>query len=112
MVLKYDASVKNKITLDSTGSDYAGLLAALTPDRNLYAYFRVDFTADDETKRTKFVFLSWGGENSPRLQKAQMSVHMNSVLDIIREFALKLQTDDKSDLSEERVIAQVKKINY
>lgn len=88
LVLGYDASVKNKINLEAQGNDHGEMLTHLKDDKNQYVYFRVDFTADDETKRTKFVFASWGGANSPRLQKAQMSVHASSILDIIREFAL------------------------
>ena len=106
---------KDNTTLEVIGKGSGGVdeaTALLKDDAVNYGMFRVNFTADDETTRTKFVFFAWAGPSASILKKGKMSVHKASVKTIFKDFAVELQTDNKADLSAENVVAQVKRVNY
>lgn len=48
-----------------------------------YGYLRV-VSGDSESKRSKFVFISWVGEKVGPLKRAKVSVHKASVKQIIQ----------------------------
>lgn len=77
-----------------------------------YGLFKVTFVADDETRRTKFVFVSWSGEKASILRRGKMSVHKASVKSIIKDFAIEVATGSLEDLTEEGFIERIKAINY
>merc|ERR1712000_99130 len=69
----------NTIKLEATGSgDVSDIRQYCEPNCCLYAYVRI-VTGDEESKRAKFVFISWTGESAPIMRKAKMSVHKASV---------------------------------
>eukprot|EP00027_Filamoeba_sp_ATCC50430_P012689 CAMPEP_0168574620 /NCGR_PEP_ID=MMETSP0413-20121227/19191_1 /TAXON_ID=136452 /ORGANISM="Filamoeba nolandi, Strain NC-AS-23-1" /LENGTH=135 /DNA_ID=CAMNT_0008608001 /DNA_START=355 /DNA_END=762 /DNA_ORIENTATION=+ len=76
-----------------------------------YGYLRV-VNKDEETTRTKFVFISWKGDNAPVLRKGKMSVHISDVKKIIKDYAFEIGTSDLSDLSEDAINKRVKAVNY
>ncbi len=79
---------------------------------NSFSSHQVKFTADDDTKRTKFVFVAWGGEKASILKRGKMSVHKASIKTIFKDFALEIATGNKDDLNEATFIERVKAINY
>jgi len=106
---------KDNSTIQVVGKGSGGVseaVALLHEDQVNYGMFRVNFTADDETVRTKFVLFAWGGPKASILKKGKMSVHKASIKTIFKDFALEIQTDTLDDLSEEAVIRQVKRVNY
>ena len=99
----------NKIV--SQGSGTGGLnelVGNLADDQVQYGYFSV-VTGDSESRRTKFVLLTWIGPNVGALKKARTSVHKSSVKEIFRDFAIEVQSDDKEDFAEDVVIQKVVK---
>jgi len=106
---------KNNNTIQVVGKGSGGISEAtrlLNDDAVNYGMFRITFTADDETERTKFVFFAWGGSSASILKKGNMSVHKASIKSIFKDFALEIQTDSIDDLAESEVIKQVKRVNY
>lgn len=73
-----------------------------------YAYVRIT-TGDQESKRAKFVFISWTGESAGIMRKAKVSVHKANVKSVFRDFAVELQAADADDLEESKVHAIVVK---
>jgi Cofilin/tropomyosin-type actin-binding protein len=55
----------------------------LEDDQVHYGYLRVT-SGDSESKRAKFVFISWVGERVGPLKRAKVSVHKASVKQIIQ----------------------------
>eukprot|EP01116_Phalansterium_solitarium_P008558 TRINITY_DN22488_c0_g1_i1.p1 TRINITY_DN22488_c0_g1~~TRINITY_DN22488_c0_g1_i1.p1 ORF type:complete len:145 (+),score=30.27 TRINITY_DN22488_c0_g1_i1:122-556(+) len=98
-----------KIVLQGKGDGGLNELGQLfEDDQAQYAFIRVT-SGDQESKRAKFVFISWCGEKVGALKRAKMSVHKASVKQIIKEFALEVHYTDKSEVSEEDLLSRVKK---
>jgi hypothetical protein len=69
-----------KIVLKGSGSGgFDELKSHLTDDTIAFCFVRF-ITGDEESKRAKFVFLSWCGEKVKALARAKLSVHKASTL--------------------------------
>merc|ERR1712146_406870 len=60
-------------------------------------------TGDEESKRAKFAFISWGGPSAKALARAKMSVHKASVKEVVRDFAIEYHASERADLDEEKI---------
>jgi hypothetical protein len=101
-----------KITLLGSGSGGADELAGhLKDDAVNFGYVRVT-NKDDETTRSKFVFVTWLGESAPVMRKGNMSVHVANVKQVIKDYSLDLKFSDRADVNENSIVAAVKKANY
>jgi len=97
----------NKIVVQATGSGgFNELKDKFKDDECQYAFVRF-VTGDEESKRSKFVLLTWGGEKAPTLKRAKLSVHKASVKSVIRDFALELHCSNHEELDEHRIKALV-----
>jgi len=99
----------SKIVLQGKGS--GGLNEAADTfqnDQAQYAFLRV-ISGDQESKRAKFVFVSWCGEQVGALKRAKMSVHKASVKQVIKEFSVEVHYTDKAELNEAELLQRVKK---
>jgi len=110
LVLGYDGNTRIKV--DAVGSGGIDALASnLNEDACQYGYARVTYQ-DDETKRTKFIFLSWAGEKSSILRRGKMSIHKANIKSVIKDFALEFHVTDRDEISEKAVVAKVRAANY
>jgi len=99
----------DKLHVEATGEGSIGELASHFQDNACqYAYVRVT-TGDQESKRAKFVFISWTGPSAGVMRKAKVSVHKANVKSVFRDFAVELQAAEADDLEESKVIATVVK---
>lgn len=122
------ASYENnkRIVLTGKGSGGADELASHLDNANCaYGYVKV-IAKDEETTRTKFVFITWKGDNAPVMRKGisklfattiyllkgNMSVHIGNVKAVIKDFSLELQVTDKAELSDDILLKKVKSVNY
>lgn len=88
-VFKYEG--KKKIVFAAKGNgDLSELAEQFNDDEAAFAFLRVT-TGDEESKRAKFVLVSWCGEKVGALARANMSVHKASVKDICRDFVSRLR---------------------
>ena len=82
VALGYEGNAK--IVLQGKGSGgLSELTSEFKDDQCQYAYLRV-ISGDSESRRTKFVFISWCGEQVGALKRAKMSVHKASVKTVIK----------------------------
>jgi len=103
-VFTYDGT-----TIKSTGTGNGGLNDLknhLKNDERAYGFLRVT-SGDEESKRAKFVFLSWCGPDVKALAKAKQSVDKAAVKDVIRNFAVEIHYTDLDEVNEERLHKQV-----
>jgi hypothetical protein len=71
---RFLASYENnkKVTLTGKGTGGADELASHLDDANCaYGYVKV-ISKDEETTRTKFVFITWKGDNAPVMRKGKL----------------------------------------
>lgn len=97
----------NEISTGKTGTGGLNELAEEFKDNEKsYAYLRV-VAGDEESKRAKFVFISWCGPEVKALAKAKQSVEKASVKDILRSYAVEIHYTDKEEVNEDRLMKQV-----
>ncbi|KAJ5069708.1 coactosin [Anaeramoeba ignava] len=107
-VFSYEAD-SNKLQVIGTGTQSVDeFLPLLADDIVAYVYFRV-ISGDEESKRPKFVFTTWIGDNVKIMRKAKVSVHKADVKKIVRQFAVEMQAFDHDDLAIEQVMKEVRK---
>ena len=82
-----------KIVLQGKGEGgLSELVGNLQADQAQFGYLRV-ISGDSESKRAKFVLLTWCGQNVGALKRAKISVHKASVKNILKvDFHLQLIT--------------------
>ncbi|KAK5581766.1 hypothetical protein RB653_003344 [Dictyostelium firmibasis] len=107
-LFKYEG--KNKIVLAGKGSGgFAELAQELDqPEERLYAYLRVT-SGDEESKRSKFAFISWCGDKVGPLAKANVSVHKASVKQVIKNIGVEFHYTTKEDIDEEELMTKIRK---
>merc|ERR1711943_34715 len=92
-----------KIVFQAKGSDgFDGFAAALKDDQCQYGFVRFT-TGDEESKRAKFAFISWGGPSAKALARAKMSVHKASVKEVVRDFAIEYHAAERADLDADKI---------
>merc|ERR1711974_378649 len=102
VVLNY--TDKSSLGVQSSGTTgIEGLLECLSEDQAQYAYLRVT-TGDEESRRTKFVLISWCGPGVKALARAKMSVKK-----IFRDYSVEMHATEKSELAEKTILDRVKK---
>jgi hypothetical protein len=70
LIISYASSVGDKLTLSSTGSGGLEELSTKLDDSQAqYAYVRVEYANDTESKRVKFVLVIWIGEGTKVMRK-------------------------------------------
>eukprot|EP00002_Diphylleia_rotans_P035343 TRINITY_DN76_c0_g3_i1.p2 TRINITY_DN76_c0_g3~~TRINITY_DN76_c0_g3_i1.p2 ORF type:complete len:140 (-),score=36.02 TRINITY_DN76_c0_g3_i1:550-969(-) len=78
-------------------------------DQVQFGFLRV-ISGDEQSKRAKFVFITWVGDNAPVMKKARVSIQKNDVKTVIKSFALELHVTKREELVEEDVMFRVKKV--
>ncbi|KAF2244940.1 actin depolymerizing protein [Trematosphaeria pertusa] len=104
LVLKYASATSDSLQLDKTGTgDIAELCESLGDDEAAYAYVRQKIGNDEYSERTKFVFIVWQGPKTEVMRKAKMSFQSGQVKQVIRAYAVEIQTSDKKELEADQV---------
>jgi hypothetical protein len=110
LLLGYENN-KKIVFLESGSGGVNELAGKLQPSDCYYGYARLQ-VKDNETTRTKFVFITFKGENAPVMRKGNMSVHITNVKSKIKDFSLQFNAVDPSEVTEEEVLKRIKSINY
>ncbi|CAD0115206.1 unnamed protein product, partial [Aureobasidium uvarum] len=105
MVLKYISGTSDALKLDSTGEgDIAEMVEHLGDDEAAYAFVRMQVGNDELSTRIKFVFVSWCV-----MRRAKMTTQIGQVKQVLRSYAIEIQTDSKTDLKESEVTMKLRK---
>ncbi|CAM1292795.1 COTL1 (predicted) [Pycnogonum litorale] len=97
-VYKYEG---NSLMPHSTGVGFGEFKDCFNDDERLFGYYRID-GGDELSKRKKFLFVTWLGENVSPLKKAKISTDKPFVKNIITNFGVEIFIDNKVDLDEEK----------
>eukprot|EP00178_Gracilaria_changii_P025250 TRINITY_DN7785_c0_g1_i1.p1 TRINITY_DN7785_c0_g1~~TRINITY_DN7785_c0_g1_i1.p1 ORF type:complete len:150 (+),score=43.13 TRINITY_DN7785_c0_g1_i1:26-475(+) len=105
----YADAKSNDIVSQATGSGNVEKMAENFKDDEVqYGYVRVTL-GDEQSKRAKFLFVAWVGENVGGLRKGRVSVHKADVKTILKEYSVEISATDRDDLSLEAVTKAVVK---
>ena len=102
---KYDGST---IVPGGHGSDYEEFKSQCTVDSRVFGFVRI-MTGDAMSKRSKFTFITWIGENITGLQRAKISTDKALVKDAVPTFAKEFLISDPKELEEEYLRTELKK---
>ncbi|KAF2748773.1 actin depolymerizing protein [Sporormia fimetaria CBS 119925] len=109
MVLRYESPTSDSLELHATGTgDIAEMTEALG-DGAAYGYVRMKVGNDEYSERTKFVFVAWAGPNTKIMRKAKMSFQIGQVKQLVRAYAVEIQTSDKKELDAEAVTMKLRR---
>eukprot|EP01105_Mastigella_eilhardi_P007468 TRINITY_DN18902_c0_g1_i1.p1 TRINITY_DN18902_c0_g1~~TRINITY_DN18902_c0_g1_i1.p1 ORF type:complete len:157 (-),score=65.12 TRINITY_DN18902_c0_g1_i1:136-606(-) len=103
MILNYTDNTYKKLVLGATGEGVGeeGLnevKAKLEDDKSQFVFIKF-ITGDSESKRAKFLFVSWVGERVSPLKRAKISVHKPIVKTVIKNFACEDHCTTQDDVN-------------
>ncbi|OBZ67985.1 Coactosin [Grifola frondosa] len=110
LLVDYESDRSDKLQLTSTGSGgLTELRDRLDESKASYAYVRVQYANDKESKREKFILVVWIGPNCKVMRKAKISVHAADVKSVLRVFSIEVAAREKDDLKEDPIIVRLRK---
>jgi hypothetical protein len=110
LLITYEEGSNNKKwTLAGKGSGgLEELKSNIGPEFLGFGYLRV-VSGDDLSKRAKFVFIKYLSKGLKMTVKAQLNLHRGDVEKVLNQINVAIEADGLDDLSEEAVLARVKK---
>ncbi|KAI2602199.1 actin depolymerizing protein [Hypoxylon sp. NC1633] len=110
LLLSYASAVGDKLVLSGTGSGgLADLATKLDDAQAQYAYVRVEYANDSESKRVKFVLVIFIGERTKVMRKARVSIESGNVKRALSHHSISVDARDKSDVDEKDIVARLRK---
>ncbi|CAK5274798.1 unnamed protein product [Mycena citricolor] len=126
VLLDYENDRSDKLVVTGTGTGgLAELRESLDDGKASYAYVRVSYSNDKESKREKFILVVWIGPSCKVMRKAkagklhprnnrsdfarQISVHSADVKSTLRVFSIEVAAREKDDLNEEPIVVRLRK---
>ena len=95
------------IGLQAKGSsEWSEFVSHFKEDQAQFGFVRVT-TGDSESKRAKFVFISWVGTAVSPLKRAKVSVHKASVKEVVRDYAVEVYAEQIDELDYDKVLTTV-----
>ncbi|OAL51787.1 actin depolymerizing protein [Pyrenochaeta sp. DS3sAY3a] len=109
LILKYASPTSDNLTLAASGSGDIAEMTESLGDEAAYAYVRMKLGNDEYSERVKFVFVIWQGPNTKVMRKAKMSFQSGQVKQVIRTYAVEIQTSDTKELEADAVTLKLRK---
>ncbi|KAK6078490.1 adf-like domain-containing protein [Seiridium cupressi] len=110
LLISYASAVGDKLTLTGTGTGgLAELAEKLDESQAQYAYVRVEYANDTESKRVKFALVVWIGENTKVMRKARVSIESGTVKRVLAHHSISVDARDKSDVTEKEIVPRLRK---
>lgn len=110
LIISYASTVGDKLTLTATGTGGLDELATKLDDSQAqYAYVRVEYANDTESKRVKFALIIWIGEGTKVMRKARVSIESGAVKKVLGHHSIQVDARDKGDLDEKDIIIRLRK---
>ena len=85
------------------------LASQLDDGQAQYAYVRVEYANDSESKRVKFVLIVWIGENTKVMRKARVSLESGEVKNVLSHHSVAVTSSDRAELKEADMIVRLRK---
>ena len=110
LIISYAAAVGDALKLTGTGTGGISELATqLDATQAQYAYVRVEYANDTESKRVKFVLVIWIGEGTKVMRKARVSIESGTVKKVLGHHSIQVDARDKGDLDEDDIVTRLRK---
>ncbi|KAK0725938.1 hypothetical protein B0H67DRAFT_480712 [Lasiosphaeris hirsuta] len=110
LLISYAAATGSQLTLAATGSGgLAELAGALDDGQVQYAYARVEYANDAESRRVKFAVVVWIGPATKVMRKARAGIESGAVKKVLAHHSIQVDAGDRRDLDEGDIVARLRK---
>ncbi|KAJ4298329.1 hypothetical protein N0V88_003354 [Collariella sp. IMI 366227] len=110
LLISYTAAAGNQLALSKTGTGGLAELAGELDDSQVqYAYVRVEYANDAESKRVKFAFVVWIGGSAKVMRKARASIEAGAVKKVLSHYSVQVDASEKRDLDEADIVTRLRK---
>jgi hypothetical protein len=110
LALRYADTKPDALTVSATGTGgLSEFVSSLASDEAVFGYVRLTIGNDEYSQRSKFCFIRWCGPDVKVMRKARLGIQSGEVREVIRTYAVEIQTDEKKELEEERVMMLVRR---
>ncbi|KXJ93415.1 cofilin/tropomyosin-type actin-binding protein [Microdochium bolleyi] len=111
LLISYAGNVGDKLSLTATGSGgLAEVAEKLDDSQAQYAYVRVEYANDSESKRVKFILVVWIGEGTKFMRKARVSIESGNVKSALSHHSISVDARDKGDLAEADIVKRLRAV--
>ncbi|KAK1757988.1 hypothetical protein QBC47DRAFT_294822 [Echria macrotheca] len=110
LLISYAGATGSQLTLSKTGTGGLDELAASLDDGQVqYAYVRVEYANDAESKRIKFAFVVWIGPNTKVMRKARAGIEAGNVKKVLAHHSIQVDAGERRDLDEKEIVSRLRK---
>ena len=110
LLIADDPSVRNRLVLSARGS---GGLAELAPllldDQVQYAYARIEYANDAESRRIKFALVVWIGKDIRPLRRGRVFSESAEVRKVLSHYSVQVDASSTADLVEADIVTRLRK---
>ena len=107
LLVGYDDNDAKQIKLVGSGSGgFSELKSHLDDNAVLYGVFKV-IGVDQDSRRTKLVFVTWIGSGLSPLKRARTSTHKSAFTQYFNGFHVEVYASTQDDLTEEDIISRL-----
>ena len=107
LLVGYDENQKDTMKLVGSGSGgMAELKTHLDANQVLYGIFRV-IGVDQDSRRTKYVFVTFIGSALSPLKRARTSTHKSALAQYFNGFHVEIYAASEDDLTEDDIVARL-----
>ncbi|KAI0298709.1 actin depolymerizing protein [Multifurca ochricompacta] len=110
VLIDYESDRSDKLVVTAKGTGgLAELQEKLDPAKASFAYVRVTYSNDKESRREKFILVAWIGSKCKVMRKAKVSVHTADVKSVFHAYSIDVAAREKDDLKEEPIVVRLRK---
>ncbi|KAK0612507.1 hypothetical protein B0T17DRAFT_543849 [Bombardia bombarda] len=110
LLISYAAPTGSQLTLAKTGTGgLAELQAELDDSQVQYAYVRVEYANDAESRRVKFALIIWIGAGTKVMRKARVGFESGAVKKVLAHHSIQVDAGEKRDLDEDEIVKRLRK---
>lgn len=103
-------TAQNKLALADKGTGgLEEVIAKLEDGKVQYAYVRVEYANDAESKRIKFALIVWIGQDVKPLRRGRVLSESGDVKKMLSHYSIQVDASSKGDLVEKEIVARLRK---
>lgn len=108
--MRYASSTPDRLEVSGTGTGgLAEFTEQLQDSEACFGYVRHIIGNDEMSRRSKFILVCWCGPNVNVMRRGRMTPHIGEVKNVLKAYAIEVQTDHKEDLQADHVEVKLKK---
>jgi hypothetical protein len=110
LLLSDHPSARNKLALADKGTGgLEEVVPKLDDEKVQYAYVRIEYANDAESKRIKFALVVWIGKDVKPLRRGRVLSEGADVRKVLSHYSIQVDASSKGDLEEKDIVTRLRK---